>query len=388
MDDPTPKLLTISELIHRNRPFTATASLHSLLPGRPISPIPKPKPKPPNPTHSNPNHNPKTLTPLNNPTTMIGTLTLPMNTSPRNPKPNFRCPYNNCLQFSDDSASICCDVLDLDVRIIGKKIRVLAWNFIPLERGGWFLEIIKWSFLESSGLGLGRCSNVDTFPLVSGSSSTTTEDDPKAQLRIHGALEFISPVSVVPCNKGGVNSNLRGFLLQVIACKRKICSSKSSKLVLNDSIREHDTHSYTKPVFVYFCGSASYWHPVITKLIGKIVMVSGLQKKSVYIGKEESRLMYVTTEKSALHLSRLSKKWVLREKRVMEGKGECGSYKGVIRGVYMEGMVVELDNEVWLLLTDHLLTPPHSLRVGALVSENEFTVFLIQNLFLHIQYVL
>ena len=157
---------------------------------------------------------------------------------------------------------------------------------------------------------------------------------------------------------------------------------------MNDSIREHDTHSYTKPVFVYFCGSASFWHPVIVKLIGKIVMVSGLKMKLVYIGKKESRLMYVTTEKSALHLSRLSKKWALREKRVMEGKGECGSYKGVIRGVYMEGMVVELDNEVWLLLTDHLLTPPHSLRVGALVSENEFTVCLTHNLFLHIQYVL
>ncbi|KAM4129576.1 hypothetical protein ACJW30_01G033900 [Castanea mollissima] len=366
MDDPTPKLLTISDLIHRNRPITATSSLHSPLPGRPISP------KPPKITHSNPNPNPnpKTLTPLNNQTTMIGTLTLPINTSPSNPNPNYRCPYNTCLRFSDDSASICCDVLDLDVRIIGKKIRVLAWNFIPLKRGGWFLEIIKWSFLESSGLGLGlgRCSNVDAFPLVSGSSSTTTDDDPKARYQIHGALEFISPVSAVPCNKGGVNSSLRGFLLQVIACECKLCSSKSSKLVLNDSIRERDTHSYTKPVFVYFCGSASSWHPVITKLIGKIVTVSGLKKKLVYIGKEESRLMYVTTEKSALHLSRLSKKWVPREKRVMEGKGECGSYKGVIRGVYMKGMVVELDNEVWLLLTDHLLTPPHSLRVGALIS--------------------
>lgn len=247
------------------------------------------------------------------------------------------------------------------------------------------MEIIKWSFLESSGLGLGRCSNVDTFPLASGSSSTTTDDDPKARFRIHGALEFISPVSVVPCNKGGVNSSLRGFLLQVIACECKLCSSKSSKLVLNDSIQENESHSYTKPELVYFCGSASSWHPVITKLIGKIVTVSGLKKKFVYIGKEESRLMYVTTEKSALHLSRLSKKWVPREKRVMEGKGECGSYKGVIRGVYMKGMVVELDNEVWLLLTDHLLTPPHSLRVGALVSGNEFTVCLTQILFSHIQ---
>ncbi|KAA8537704.1 hypothetical protein F0562_027306 [Nyssa sinensis] len=34
----------------------------------------------------------------------------------------------------------------------------------------------------------------------------------------------------------------------------------------------------------------------------------------------------------------------------------------------MQGMVLELDQDVWLLLTDQLLAPPHSLRVGAIVS--------------------
>uniref|UniRef100_A0A2N9HSB4 CST complex subunit CTC1 n=1 Tax=Fagus sylvatica TaxID=28930 RepID=A0A2N9HSB4_FAGSY len=259
MEDPIPKLLTIAELLHRNHPLTATSSLHSPLPGRPISPKP---PSPPGPTHSN--ANPKILTPLNYPAILIGTLTLPIHASPSDPNPNLPCPYNNCFRFSDDSAAICCDVLDFDVRIIGKNIRVLSWNFIPLKPGGGFLEIIKWSFPESTAR-LGRCSNVDTFPLVSGSSSTR-EDDSKARYRIHGALESVSPVNVVPCNKG------------------------------------------------------------------------------------------------------LSKKWVPCEKRVIEGKGECGSYKGIIRGMYMNGMVMELDNEVWLLLTDHLVTPPHSLRVGALIS--------------------
>jgi hypothetical protein len=254
------------------------------------------------------------------------------------------------------------------VRIIGKKIRILAWNFVPLKKhGGWFLEIIKWRFPESIGR-LGRCS-VDSFPLVS-SSESTFDDSSKARYRIHGALEYVSPVTVVPCNK----ANIRGFLVQFMVCK---CENGQGSRC----------HCYNKPEFVYFCGSTSSWHPVITKLIGNVITVSGLKKKMVYIGKEVSRLMYVTMDKSALHLPRPSKKWVLHEKSVVKGKGECGSYKGIVRGVYMQGMVVELDDEVWLLLTDHQITAPHSLRVGALVSENQFTVFLASNSFLGVQYV-
>jgi hypothetical protein len=278
------------------------------------------------------------------------------------------------------------------VRTIGKKIYVLAWNFVPLKnRGGGFLEIIKWRFPESIGR-LSQCS-VDSFPLVS-SSGSTFEDSSKARYRIHGALESVSPVAVVPCNKGlnsSYSANLRGFLVQFMVCECDLCRSKASLMVLNDSIVEHGQgsgcHCYNKPEFVYFCGSTSSWHPVITKLIGNVITVSGLKKKLVYIGKEESRLMYVTTDKSALHLPRLSKKWVPHEKINVKGKGECGSYKGVVRGVYMQGMVVELDDEVWLLLTDHQVTAPHSLRVGALVSENQFTVFLALNSFLGVQYV-
>ncbi|XP_059453022.1 CST complex subunit CTC1 isoform X2 [Corylus avellana] len=374
MEDP--KVLTILELVQRGSPLTATSSLHSPPRSRPISPKPSAsnqRPKPPGPTPSNPNPNPTVLTPLNHPAILIGTLNLPTADSTSAPNLNPRCPYRTCFQFSDTSATICCDILDLDVRIIGKKIRVLAWNFVPLKKhGGGFLEIIKWRFSESIGR-LGRCS-VDSFPLVS-SSESSFEDSSKARYRIHGALESVSPVIVVPCNKGlnsSYSANLRGFLVQFIVCECEMCSSKTSLMVLNDSIIEHGQgsgcHCYNKPEFVYFCGSTSSWHPVITKLIGNVITVSGLKKKLVYIGKEESRLMYVTTDKSALHLPRLSKKWVPHEKGIVKGKGECGSYKGVVRGVYMQGMVVELDDEVWLLLTDHQVTAPHSLRVGALIS--------------------
>ena len=156
-------------------------------------------------------------------------------------------------------------------------------------------------------------------------------------------------------------------------------------MVLRDLIQEKDAHSFTKPVFVYCCGSASSWHPVFTKLVGNIVALSGLKKKLVYIGKEESKVMCVTTGNSALHLSRLSRKWTLKVKVVRKGNGEVGTYRGIVRGVYMQGMLVELDNEVWLMLTDQLLTPPHSLRTGALVSR---IILIIRSSSFHLYYFL
>ncbi|KAG6674780.1 hypothetical protein I3842_15G062100 [Carya illinoinensis] len=379
MEDP--KVLTIAELLRLGRPLTATNSLHSPDRARPLSPKlsvlkyqrSKPScrpPSPPGPTGSNPN--PKLLTPLNYPAIIVGTVTLPTNDSAFAPNPTLCCPYNNCFRFSDTSATICCDIIDLDLRILGKEIDVLAWNFVPVKRGAGFLEIIKWGFPQSSG-GLGRCSNVDLFPLVSGSSSSS-EDSSKARYRIHGLLESVSPVTLDPCYMGLNSStpvNLRGFLLQVMACECKLCTCKTTAMALNDSIQEQGrsrSHSYNKAWFVYFCGSASSWHPVFMKLIGNAITLLGLKKKLIYFNKEDSHLMYVTTEKSTLHLPRLSNNRVPCERSVIKGKGECGSYKGIIRGVYMQGMVVELDNEVWLLLTDHIISQPHSLRVGAIIS--------------------
>lgn len=203
-------------------------------------------------------------------------------------------------------------------------------------------------------------------------------------------LESIGPISVVPCASGVSNcnstagpkstasTNLRGFLVQILVCECKFSKRNESRL-LDDSIQEHCNHSFTKPMFIYFCGSASSWHPVFTKLIANVVSVSGLKKKLVYIGKEDSRLMYTTTVKTHLQLLGLHKKRVQNEKTSIKGKGECGTYIGIVRGIYMQGMVVELDNEVWLLLTDQLLTLPHSVRVGALVSAVTLLISLPQN---------
>ncbi|KAM1133584.1 hypothetical protein ACFX19_043527 [Malus domestica] len=368
------RILTVAELLARGRPLTATSSISpnsnqkSKLPTRSVPTNSNPSP--------NPNPSPKFLTPLDHFAVIVGTLALPTTTAAS----DSRCSYNTCFQFSDGSAaSICCDILDFDARIIGKKINVLAWNFIPLKRSGGFLEIIRWSFQDSNG-GLRPCSsNFMYVPLALG-SSTGHGDGSRARHGIFGALDSVSPLSNVPWTAGENNSNtnkaldsshssnFRGFLLQFMVCECKFCSSKESVLALKDSVRGKDTHSFTKPVFVYCSGSASCWHPVFTKLVGNVVAFSGLKKKVVFIGKKESKLMYVTTETSALHLLRLSKNWLLKCAAVTKGEGECGTYRGLVKGVYMHGMVVELDNEVWLLLTDQLLTPPHSLRAGALVT--------------------
>ncbi|KAL7245119.1 hypothetical protein ACSBR2_000452 [Camellia fascicularis] len=373
-EDEGVKVITISELLHRSCPL---AGASSLIRRRSISPPSAPtKPLPPNqnpsrnpnpnplPANQNPNPNPRILKSLNHPTVIIGTLTLPSVHKPSTSNSTLHCPKTTCFSFSDGSSTVCCDVLDLDLRIIGRKIRVLAWNFIPFKCGGGFLEIISWRFLETS-----TGSNV--FPLVSG-SSIDYKDSLKACYCLRGVLESVSPVSVVPCATG-VNSsdskNVSGFLMQIRVCECKLCSMKDSVMGLKDQTKRlNNSHCFTKPLIMYFCGYASSWHPVISKLIGEVVLISGLKKKLVFIGEEESQLMYVTTEKTLLHLSNFIDRWLPLNKTVIKGKGEFGVYTGTITGIYMRGMVIELDQEVLLLLTDQLLALPHSLRVGAIVS--------------------
>ncbi|KAM7280719.1 hypothetical protein ACFE04_007853 [Oxalis oulophora] len=350
MENPNTLLLTVSDLIHNARAVTASSSSsnhhhHSSSP-------------PPTPLKSNPNKT-QTLTPLNYSAILIGTLTLP--------SLSLNCPHNNCLQFLDNNnnaSSICCDVIDFHVGLIGKIIHVIAWNFIPIKNGLAFLEIIKWKLVSSQGNNsniLKQCSNVYSIPLT----NTTDHSSGKSSSSVYGAFESISPVTVVPCSsKSRKDHNLRGFLLRVMTCECEFCGSRMIG-VDNDCDR---LHLFNKPVFVYFCGSAWCWHPVIVKLIGNVVGLSGLKKKVVFIGKQDSELMFVTTDNTVLHVPRVLRKWLPPSIAFLKGQGECASYTGIVRGVYMQGMVVELERDVWLLLTDQLVIAPHSLRVGAVIS--------------------
>ncbi|CAL1410843.1 unnamed protein product [Linum trigynum] len=386
MEAESPELvLTISELVSRGRAFTAASSLGSFPAGASVShsssvgklddenPRPKPPPPPPpprkpfpNPTGTNPS--PRVLEPLNRAAILIGTITLPPE--------SLHCPHRSCFQFSDDSsASVCCDVLDFRVQLVGRRIRVLAWNFLPLRHGnGGFLEIVRWDFLES-GCVLSRCTNVDPIPLISSLPSAAPPPPPppqegksKACYSIHGPVESVSPVSDVPCSTGTLKAQkLRGFIARIMVCLCQLCSGKEGTKVLQNVAKKED-HRFTEAKFVYFVGASSCWHPVIMKLVGSVIMLSGLKKKLVFIGEKESQLMFVTTENSTLQLPKLYRKCLLFPETSIKGRGERGVYSGIIRGIYMQGMVMELDKEVWLLLTDHFLTLPHSLRVGAVIS--------------------
>ncbi|KAG6591357.1 CST complex subunit CTC1, partial [Cucurbita argyrosperma subsp. sororia] len=382
MEDVT--ILTIAELIQRGLPLSGTSNIHqssscSSFPIELFQSNPRPVPSTfSSPAESNPS--PKVLASLKHPAIIIGTLNLPTDAcGPSNLKSSCRCPSNNCFQFTDGSGTICCDILDIDIRVIGNEIRVLSWNFIPLRRAGGFLEIIKWDFL-SPGRALPQCPDVDPVPLDIGAYPTSND---KLKLRhcLCGVLESVGPVTIVPCTVGLRNlqscresdstaglKNIRGFMAQIMICECRSCTSREPMSLPDDSVRVLNTHSFVKPTVVYLCGSASSWHPVLTKFVGRALTFGGLKKKKVSIGKAESCLMYISTENSSLHLSRLSRIRLPCKTNAIKGKGECGSYTGIINGVYMQGMLLELENGVWLLLTDHFLSPPHSLRAGAIIS--------------------
>lgn len=211
-------------------------------------------------------------------------------------------------------------------------------------------------------------------------SSSASKDGSKGRYSLRGVLESVSPVSVIPCSVvtrtsksgSGTNfstpSNLRGFLAQIMVCECELCCSKEGLMSLDDPRKGLRGHCFTKPQILYFCGSGSSWHPLFTKLIGNVICISHLKKKLVFIGKEESQLMYVTTGKTVLRVLSMANQELPHKEAVIKGMGECGLYSGIITGIYMQGMVINLDERVWLLITDRLLNPPHSLRVGALVS--------------------
>lgn len=368
MEEESTKILKISDLIQRSQPYTGAFTLS------PSRPVPYPKPlrpsgsiqhtKPSDATSRNPTL--KILKPLNQSTLIIGTLTLPSYIS----NTTIKC---NCFQLSDDSAVICCDILNFDPTTIGRKIRILAWNFIPIKSGngsgkGGFLEIVSWDFFESLSGKNSSLSSFNSFSIDTG-SPIDFKDNSNAKYLIFGVVESISPVSIVPCTtRESSSSNISGFLVNILICECKVCSSKILTSGLgNLSEKNRKDHFFIKPVIVYFCGLASSWHPVISRLSGGITLFSGLKKNMVFVGKDQSHLMYVTTDKASLHIPKMLKKWSSIQNTDIRGKGEFGSYSGIVTGVYMHGMVVELDQKAMLLLTDQQFTVPHSLRVGSVV---------------------
>ena len=90
---------------------------------------------------------------------------------------------------------------------------------------------------------------------------------------------------------------------------------------------------------------------MIVKLIGNSIMLSKLKKKMAFIG-VVSYVMYLTTKDSIMHHYRLFKKQLPSSNIDVKGKGECSAYTGIIRSIHMEGRVMKLDLDSWLLFID------------------------------------
>lgn len=266
-------------------------------------------------------------------------------------------------------------MIDFRVSVLGKRIQVKAFNFIPFKHGGGgFLEIIKWDFADFND-GIGYSPGFSSVPLFD-ASFCDEKDCHKARYSVWGVVGSVSPLSVVPCSiesssSSDSASSIKGFLVELLSCECELCDSVNAwrKVVEGSVDFDESCHAFSRPVFLYFCGGpSSCWHPAMTKLLGNAIALSGLRKKLIFLGKDEPQLMFVTSKKSLLHHVKNSRKWLPKGKKSLEGNGEYGTYTGIIKGVYMRGMVMELDNEVWLLLTDKQLLLPHCVRTGAIVS--------------------
>ncbi|GJZ65612.1 conserved telomere maintenance component 1, partial [Tanacetum coccineum] len=153
---------------------------------------------------------------------------------------------------------------------------------------------------------------------------------------------LVSPVTNVSCSgsKSGVK-NHDGFLAEVIVCECELCSCQDTVMLLD--------------------GENNGCH----RGFGDV----GFEEKDGFLGEGKSLMIYVTTEKSIIHLSiALVERQMKGRNTTNERKGLFSVYIGSITAVYMQGMVVELDEKVVLLVTDHQLPMPHSLRVGAIME--------------------
>ncbi|KAF0914822.1 hypothetical protein E2562_031925 [Oryza meyeriana var. granulata] len=302
--------------------------------------------------------------PISHRVLLAGTLSLPAAGSP------VAC-RSHCLSLSDSpsaaaaaaaTASVCCYLLDFDPDAVGREIHVLAWNYLPsVHHGGvGVLEVVRWRLAEEDTPAPGPSSGtgfLKTIPL----DCVDAEPDLGIHGYVFGVVRSVSVVFSMPRaeRKSNVDAgdNSVGFIAEMMCCACRKCRVTPPEA--------DEQHKFELEKFVYFVDSSSRWRPVLARMVGRPVSVSGLKKRMVSIGKKGSYSMLVSTRKTML-------RWCPSYPAVLKldgSPGNCGGvHTGVITGIYMQGMLVELDETVWLLIDDQQLAPSHSLRVGAVIS--------------------
>ncbi|CAM0951196.1 unnamed protein product [Alopecurus aequalis] len=349
-----PRRFAVADLLVLRRPTSGASSLLSSSASPPPSTStthPRKKPK-----HSPPNPSPTTapFAPIPHPVLLAGTLSLPSASC------SDAC-RNHCLSLSDpiSAASVCCYLLDFDPAAIGREILVLAWNYLPpiRQNEAGVLEVVRWRLSEVPGP-VPAPSFLASIPL----NCVDAEPDLATRGRVFGVVRSVSVVFSVPQkSKADGGADLVGFIAEMMCCGCRQCKASQPE-------SEQD-HKFELEKFVYFVDSASRWRPVLAKLIARPVSVTGLRKKMVSVGKKGSYTMLVSSAKTMVA-------WCPSYTGIPpsdELPGKCtGVYSGIVSGIYMQGMLVELDDIAWLLIDDKQLVPPHSLRVGAVISVNKF----------------
>ncbi|XP_020704179.1 CST complex subunit CTC1 isoform X3 [Dendrobium catenatum] len=355
------RIITISDLLSLSLPLTGVTDL-SLSLSSCSPPLKKHKHQPAKVIEAenltnllicNKHLNPELFfTPFKCPVVLVGTVDLPTD------------PSDHFFSFCDGSSIVSCAILDLDLRIIGCKVHVLAWNFLPFkDRRGGLLEVIRWSTFSPS---LAMPKDMPVLSLRKGVELSSKKG-------VVGVLRSVSPVFTVPCRNTGSDSDSIGFLAELFTCKCNLCSKSFYMYRFDYSLWIQNSHCFSVSDFVYFLEPSSGWRLALAKLVGKVVMVSGLKRKMIFVGEKISYAMYVTPLETSVSLGRLPLEAMQLGEDVRAKMIEDGAvYNGIITRVYMQGMAVELDDKVWLLVTDSNLAPLAALRVGAIISIQNF----------------
>lgn len=352
---PAERRLTVADLLRIRRPTTGAASLVSSSPSTSTAPPPRKKPRLPAAAPTPTPRSTAPFAPIPHRVLLAGVLSLPASGSP------VAC-RSHCLSLSDSpppasSASVCCYLLDFDPDAVDREIHVLAWNYLPsLHHGGaGVLEVVRWRLAEEGTPAPGS-GFLKTIPL----DCVDAEPDSGTHGHVFGVVRSVSVVFSVPragqkSNAGGGDNSV-GFIAEMMCCACRRC-----RVLPPESDQDH---KFELEKFVYFVDSASRWRPVLARMVGRPVSVSGLKKRLVSIDRKGSYTMLVSTRKTML-------RWCPSYPAVLKldgSPGDCGGvYTGVVTGIYMQRMLIELDKIVWLLIDDQHLAPSHSLRVGAVV---------------------
>ncbi|CAD6219506.1 unnamed protein product [Miscanthus lutarioriparius] len=366
---PGPPRFTVADLLQLRRPTAGASSL--LCPSVPTSsstsrPRKKHKLSAPAPTWST---GTVLFAPISHPVLLSGTLSSLRATSPASCR-------SNCFSFSDPSptaastpataaASVCCCILDFDPTALGREILVLAWNYLPsvrLHAAPGVLEVVRWRLAEEEeSAPPAKRGFLATVPF----HFPDQEPDLATRGLAFGLVRSVSVVFSMPLAKtdaGAGSRNPVGFLAEILCCGCRRCYRATPP-------EDAPSHKFETMKFVYFVDASSMWRPVLVWLVGRLVYISGLKKKIVSVGDKASHTMLVSSAKTAIAWCP-SYRGSLPLYSFPEKCG--GEYAGVITGIYSQGLVVELDNTAWLLIDDQQLPPPHSLRVGAIVSVKNF----------------